>query len=202
MQYRYPMNWLLAALAGYLFGSLPFAYWFGLLQNKNLLLQGSGNVGAINASRVLGRVPGLMVLVLDVVKGIFAVAIGAFLAKDPAGGLLAGALAVWGHCYSVWLLGNGGKGIATASGVLFAVSLYLLSPTLALVGIFYGLTRNIYRSVLISALLLPFLAALIFQDWQHVLFGLGVGLPVGLRHVKDWNRREEGGKQKRAAGSE
>jgi glycerol-3-phosphate acyltransferase PlsY len=130
-----------------------------------------------------------MVLVLDMVKGILAVALGAFLAKDPAGGLLAGALAVWGHCYSVLLLGNGGKGIATASGVLFAVNLYLLAPAVALVGILYGLTRNIYRAVLIAALALPLLAALIFQDWQHLLFGLGVGLPVALRHTGEWNRK-------------
>jgi glycerol-3-phosphate acyltransferase PlsY len=182
------MNWLLAALAGYLFGSLPFAYWFGLLQGKNLLEAGSGNVGAKNATRVLGRVSGLLVLLLDVIKGILAVAMGAFAAKDPLGGLLAGALAVWGHCYSWLLLGNGGKGIATASGVLFAVSPFLFAPAAALIGILFGLARSLYRAVMISALLLPLLAALIFRDWQHLLFGLGVGLPVALRHVKDWNR--------------
>uniref|UniRef100_UPI0026078694 glycerol-3-phosphate acyltransferase n=1 Tax=uncultured Meiothermus sp. TaxID=157471 RepID=UPI0026078694 len=97
------MEWIYAALAGYLFGSLPFGFWFGALQNKNLLVEGSGNAGGTNAWRVLGPVPGLMVMALDVGKGIMAVALGEFLAKDPSGGLLAGATAVLGHCYSVWL---------------------------------------------------------------------------------------------------
>ncbi len=75
-----------AGLAGYLLGSLPFAYWFGILQNKNLLVEGSGNIGARNAWRVLGAVPGLMVLALDIGKGLMAVALGEFLARHPGGG--------------------------------------------------------------------------------------------------------------------
>lgn len=89
------MEWVYAALAGYLFGSLPFAYWFGVLQNKNLLAEGSGNVGGTNAWRVLGPVPGLMVMILDVAKGLMAVALGEFLARDPGGGLLGGAWPCW-----------------------------------------------------------------------------------------------------------
>jgi len=63
-------------LLGYFLGSLPVAYWFGALRGKDLLREGSGNPGALNAFRVLGPFPGLLVLLLDLFKGVLAVAVG------------------------------------------------------------------------------------------------------------------------------
>lgn len=182
------MEMLYAALTGYFLGSLPFAYWFGLLQNKNMLEAGSGNIGAKNAWRVLGAVPGLMVLLLDIAKGIMAVALGEYLAHDLNGGLIAGALAVIGHCYSLLLFGNGGKGIATAAGVLFAVNPLILMGALVVFLGLYLLLRSMYRAVLFTALALPILSVAIGQGWGYLGFGLGVGLAVASRHLKDWNR--------------
>jgi len=91
-----------ALIAGYLLGAVPFAVLFGLLQRKNLLALGSGNPGAVNAIRVLGPVPGLMVLFLDLAKGFLAVAFGEAFGGVP-GALAAGAAAVWGHAYSPFL---------------------------------------------------------------------------------------------------
>lgn len=185
------MELLYAALVGYGFGSLPIAYWFGILQGKNLLAEGTGNIGARNAWRVLGAMPGLMVLVLDIIKGLMAVAMGEFIAKDINGGLLAGALAVVGHCYSVWLLGKGGKGIAPAVGVLFAIKPALLVAVLLLLAIAYGLSRNLYRAVLITAALLPISAVFIGGSLAYLWFGFGVGIPIMLRHLPDWNRSSD-----------
>jgi len=182
------MELLYAALAGYFLGSLPFAYWFGLVQNKNLLAEGSGNVGTVNAWRVLGAVPGLLVLILDVLKGLMAVALGAFLARDLNGGLLAGALAVIGHCYSVWLLGRGGKGIAPAVGVLLAVKPSLLIAVVVLFGIAYLLTRSPYRAVLLAALVLPLSSAFIGGNLAYLWFGFGVAIPIIIKHWPEWNR--------------
>ncbi|PZA07831.1 MULTISPECIES: glycerol-3-phosphate acyltransferase [unclassified Meiothermus] len=182
------MGLLYAALAGYFFGSLPFAYWFGILQHKNLLEEGSGNVGTTNAWRVLGPVPGAMVLVLDVCKGILAVALGEFLAKDATGGLLAGALAVWGHCYSIWLLGKGGKGIATGVGVLFAVQPVILLIALGLFLACAFLTRNRYRAASLAALTLPVLSVAVVPITAYLWFGFGVGIPVAIKNLPDWNR--------------
>ncbi|MCS7058943.1 MAG: glycerol-3-phosphate acyltransferase [Meiothermus sp.] len=183
------MEWMYAGLAGYLLGSLPFAYWFGILQNKNLLTEGSGNIGARNAWRVLGAVPGLMVLVLDIAKGLMAVALGEFLAQHPGGGLLGGSLAVWGHCYSVWLLGRGGKGIAPSLGVLFAVHPALLGVAFGSFGLAYLLTRHPYRSVLLSALVFPLASSSLGASLAYLWFGFGVAVPVVLKHLADWNRR-------------
>lgn len=182
------MEWLYAALAGYLLGSLPFAYWFGVLQNKNLLLEGSGNIGARNAWRVLGAVPGLMVLVLDVAKGIMAVALGEFLAQSPGGGLLAGALAVIGHCYSLWLLGRGGKGLAPSLGVLFAINPLLLAAAAGFFALAYLLTRSLYRGVALGALAFPVAASVIGGSLDYLWFGFGVAMPVALKHLAEWHR--------------
>lgn len=182
------MGLFYAALAGYLLGSLPFAYWFGILQNKNLLEDGSGNVGTTNAWRVLGPVPGAMVLVLDVAKGILAVALGEFLAKDAAGGLLAGVLAVWGHCYSVWLLGKGGKGIATAVGVLFAVQPVILLVALGIFALLSLLTRSRSRAASLVALALPLVCVAVVPEAGYLWFGFGVGIPAALKNLPDWNR--------------
>lgn len=183
------MDYLNALLAGYFFGSLPFAYWFGLLRGKNMMAEGSGNVGSLNAMRVLGVVPGLMVLVLDVAKGLMAVAIGEFLGKSLEAGLLAGAAAVWGHCFSVWLLGRGGKGLAPAVGVLLAVKPLMLLFSLVLIGLIYLLSSSLYRSIALVALCFPLIAASVGQAAPYVWFGLGVGIPIALRHLPEWNRR-------------
>ncbi|MEN2981205.1 MAG: glycerol-3-phosphate acyltransferase, partial [Thermus sp.] len=97
----------LALLLGYFLGSFPVAYWFGALRGRNVLREGSGNPGALNAYRLLGPVPGLMVLFLDLFKGLLAVALGEGAAGSPLGGLLGGVGAVWGHAFSPWLLFRG-----------------------------------------------------------------------------------------------
>jgi len=181
------MEWVYAALAGYALGSLPFAYWFGLLQNKNLLTEGSGNVGSLNAWRVLGVVPGLMVMVLDLAKGLMAVALGEFLARDPGGGLLAGALAVLGHCYSIWLLGRGGKGITPSIGALLAINPWLLAAAGGSFGLAYLLTRHPYRSVALTALAFPLASSAVGGSLSYLWFGFGIALPVLLKHLAEWN---------------
>jgi len=170
-------------------GSLPFAYWFGVLQNKNLLVEGSGNVGGTNAWRVLGAVPGLMVMVLDVAKGVMAVALGEVLVQSPNGGLLAGAMAVLGHCYSVWLLGRGGKGIAPTIGALFAINPLLLAIAAGSAALAYLLTGSRYRAVFLAALAFPVASSAFGGGLSYLWFGFGVAVPIMLKHLGDWNRK-------------
>lgn len=176
------MALLYAALLGYLFGSLPFAYWFGLMQGKNLMTEEPGNLGTLGAWRTLGMVPGVLVGVLGGMKGLMAVALGEFMARDLNGGLVAGAFAVLGHCYSVWLLGRGGRGLAPAVGVLFAVKLSLLGAGLLLVGLAYALTRNPNRAVFLAALVFPLSSLFIGGGMAYLWFGVGVAAPILLRH--------------------
>ncbi len=177
-----------ALLLGYFLGSLPTAYWFGALRGRNLLQEGSGNPGALNAYRVLGPVPGFMVLLLDAFKGILAVALGEGVAGSPLGGLAGGVGAVFGHAFSPWLAFRGGKGLATGAGVLLAVDPRMLLGSLLLFAILQALFRRPYRVALAVALAQPLLAALLHPSFAFLLFGLGLGLPVALRHLKDWDR--------------
>lgn len=179
----------LALLLGYFLGSLPIAFWFGAIRGRSLLKEGSGNPGALNAYRVLGPIPGLMVLLLDVFKGVLAVALGEGVAGTPLGGLAGGVGAVWGHAFSPWLLFQGGKALAPGIGVLLAVNPKLLLLALLLFALLYAFSRRPYRAALATALALPLLAAATGHTLPHLLFGLGVGLPVALRHLKDWDRQ-------------
>ncbi len=176
-----------AFVAGYLLGALPFAMVFGFLQRKNLLREGSGNPGAVNAFRVLGVIPGLMVLVLDLAKGFLAVAFGEALAGVP-GALLAGAAAVWGHAYSPFLGFRGGKGIAPGAGAVLAVDPRLLLLSLLVFAIFWAATRRLYRAAMLAALLFPLVAFGYTGRVDLLLFALFAVIPVVLRQLEDWNR--------------
>ena len=122
---------LLALLAAYLLGSIPTAVWvgrrfFGLADIRE---HGSGNAGATNTFRVLGKKAGSAVMAVDVLKGYVAAALPAWLALAPAGSgpllyaqLAGGALAVVGHIYPVWAQFRGGKGVATIVGMMLAIA--------------------------------------------------------------------------------
>lgn len=180
---------LWAFLLGYFLGSFPVAYWFGALRGRNLLQEGSGDPGPLNAYRLLGPVPGLLALLLDLFKGALAVAAGeAALGGDPLGGLAGGVGAVWGHAFSPWLLFRGGKALATAAGALLAVDPHLLLAAFLLLAFLALAFRRPHRAALAVALALPLLAAAVDRTPYHLLFGLGVGLPVALRHLTDRDR--------------
>ena len=178
---------LRAAIVGYLVGGLPTAIFFGWLQRKNLLREGSGNPGALNAMRVLGAVPGAMVLLLDLSKGFLAVAMGEALGGYP-GALVAGAAAVWGHAYSPYLLFRGGKGLAPALGALLAVSPWLAGLSLLVFGLFFLAGRRPYRAALTAAAVFPLVAYGYSGRVELFLFGFFLALPPVLRQLKDWNR--------------
>ena len=177
------MDVLYAAAAGYLLGSLPFAVWFGWIQKKNLLAEGSGNPGAINAMRVLGVVPGLMVLLLDVFKGFLAVFYGTLLG-GTAGALVGGVAAVAGHLCSIWIRCRGGKGIATAAGVWLAVQPgVVFTLALAWVG-GWILSRDAYKSFAVTVLFLMPVAYWFTRDVGVALTALAISGLLFSVHLK------------------
>lgn len=111
----------LSLLAAYLVGSIDFAVVIARMHGVDIRQVGSGNPGASNVLRTLGRVPAAMVFVGDMLKGLVAAAMGTLAAGgDPRSTLAfaAGLAAVLGHCYPVFHRFRGGKGVATAAGVL------------------------------------------------------------------------------------
>ncbi len=123
-------DWRLWVLVSYLCGSVPFGLLIGLAWGVDIRKSGSGNVGATNASRVLGRNWGITCFLLDVSKGAAPV-LGAGWAMGLLGGdlsagqawqwLAVAATAILGHIYPIWLRFRGGKGVATGLGVLLGL---------------------------------------------------------------------------------
>lgn len=115
------MNWLLAALLGYLLGSIPF----GLLLTRvagvdDVRKIGSGNIGATNVLRTGNKGLAAATLLLDLAKGLVAVGVAKLAWPDTEG--LAAIAAIAGHCFPMWLGFRGGKGVATAGGVCFGLA--------------------------------------------------------------------------------
>jgi len=115
----------LIVVLAFLAGSIPFGVIVSrLFFRVDLRAQGSGNIGAANALRTLGKVPAIVVLILDILKGAVPTALAAGYGGDavPWIGPAAGAAAIVGHVYSPWLGWRGGKGVATHLGVLIALA--------------------------------------------------------------------------------
>ena len=153
------MHPLLGVLIAYLAGSIPFAYIAGRANGIDLRTQGSGNLGATNAMRVLGPKWGILVYVADTLKGAIPVlALPPVIQSSRADlwAIVFGVAAIIGHVRPVFLMGQGGgKGVATTGGVFFGLSwlatlIAFLSFLLAL-----ALTRRVSVGSLTAAVVLP-----------------------------------------------
>ena len=139
------MPWLFIAVGSYLFGSIPSGYLAGRCCDVDLRTQGSGNIGATNACRVLGKRWGYAVFLVDFLKGVIPVILanqwsvhhGVHPISAP--GAVAALCTLLGHSFSVWLKFKGGKGIASSAGVivglfpttfLFVIGIWLLTFTI------------------------------------------------------------------------
>lgn len=122
----------LFAVASFLIGSIPFGYIIGVLFFKtDIRKSGSGNIGAMNAMRTIGKGGAVAVLLLDALKGFLPpFLVLHFDLLPPYGAAVVAMAAVLGHCFSPWLGWKGGKGVATSFGAIFA-----LCPAAGLVAI-------------------------------------------------------------------
>src|SRR3954466_2757072 len=150
---------LLAILCAYLIGSVPFALilasWWG---SRDLFRRGSGNPGAANVWRMVGRRAGLLVAILDIAKGAAGVAIARLLHGDGGTPAAAGLAAVLGHIYPVWLRYRGGKGVATACGAFSVLAPAALLPALAIFFAGVWTTKYVSLGSVLAAVSLPALA--------------------------------------------
>jgi glycerol-3-phosphate acyltransferase PlsY len=201
------MHWIIIALiTSYLLGSVPTAYLFGrLLRGIDIRKHGSGNVGATNALRVLGKGPGIAVLGLDILKGLAAVLILGKVFGPKIPGLSTEALSVLlgmgciiGHNWTVFLQFKGGKGIATSLGVLIGLATNLqglrivLGAVIVTWFIVFLLARIVSLASILSAIFLPVYMFLFRQPGILLFSSLILSFFVILRHKSNLNRLFQG----------
>jgi len=126
---------------GFAAGSIPFGVLIARRMGIDIKAHGSGNIGASNVTRVIGVIPGLMVLVLDATKGALPVAMALHWSQAPWTAALTGFAAILGHCFSPALGGRGGKGVATAFGVFIVLTPELVLVALGAFAVLVQMTR-------------------------------------------------------------
>jgi glycerol-3-phosphate acyltransferase PlsY len=200
---------IVCCFAGYLLGSFPAGYFAGRLAGVDVRASGSGNIGATNVLRVLGKKWGYPVFVIDALKGFAAVRL-AFLfvrywpeAKPYAEyfAILGAIMSVAGHMFPVWLRFKGGKGVATSAGAL--VGLMPLAVPLVLVVwiIVFETTRYVSLASILAAIALPIIVSLLarwkFVDtWALIYFSILITVLVLWRHRSNFSRLLKGTEQR------
>ncbi len=204
--------WILSGLIiNYLIGSIPTAYIFGrLLKGIDIRQYGSGNVGATNALRVLGKGVGITVLALDIVKGFLPVLLMGdfFVSKNPTlkpeiTYLLLGVSCICGHNWTIFLNFKGGKGIATTLGLLLALAVKIsgLGLVIGLVLLVwlssFIITRIVSLSSIIAAISLPvFILIFLHRSITLVIAGFLLSVFTIYRHKSNIHRLMQGKESK------
>jgi len=188
---------VIALIVSYLIGSVPTAYVFGkLYKGIDIREHGSGNVGATNAIRVLGKVPGFTVLLIDICKGVLPLTLvgNIFSLETAFSRVMLGLAVVAGHNWTIFLNFKGGKGIATSLGVLIGLALQfpelrvvlyicLLSWLIAFLACGYVSLASI-----LAATLMPVVMVVTGQPFEIVLLGVIFCIFVVVRHQPNIKR--------------
>jgi acyl phosphate:glycerol-3-phosphate acyltransferase len=200
---------LTCSLLGYLLGSFPAGYLAGRLAGVDVRREGSGNIGATNVLRTLGKKWGYPVFAIDAFKGFAAVRISLMLvnlwpeAKPYAEyiAILTAMSCVAGHAFPVWLRFKGGKGVATSAGALAGL-VPLAVPFVLLVWIVvFEISRYVSLASIIAAIFLPIIVGLLtrwnFVDTRALIyFSLAIMLLVLWRHRSNFSRLLNGTEQR------
>ncbi len=198
------MNLLFLAISvvlSFLIGSIPVAYIFGrVLKGLDIREYGSGNMGATNAFRVLGKGPGTIVLILDIIKGIIPVTLvsNAFGLVDALSLVIIGVATVAGHNWTVFLGFKGGKGMATSFGVLIGLAIQfqglrivLLWVTMTWLALFL-LFGFVSLASITAAVFFPILMVVFFEPFPLIIMSIVLCVFIVFRHRSNIKRLAKG----------
>ena len=190
------MNVVVSVVIAYVVGSIPTAFLVGRANGIDLRTVGSGNLGATNVFRTLGWKWGLAVYIADMLKGMLPVLWLPQIAAVPTGwpwGVAFGLAAIVGHVRPVFLLGKGGgKGVATASGVFFALAPIPASCAMLAFAVVVAASRYVSLGSLIGAVVLP----LVLLAQERALTPL-VLVSMSVAAFVFWTHRENIGRLRR-----
>ena len=190
----------LGILSAYIIGSVPTAYIFGrLLKGVDIRKFGSGNIGATNTFRTIGRIPGLIVLAIDILKGfVCATYIANFfmfispVARPELYMVFTGLAAIAGHNWTVFLRFKGGKGVATSAGVVIG-----LVPGIFWLGflawvIVFSVTGYVSLASIIASISVPIFTLVFSEPTELIIFTSLLCLIIVYRHRSNIRRLSKG----------
>jgi acyl phosphate:glycerol-3-phosphate acyltransferase len=197
------LNGLLLIIA-YLLGSIPSGYWAGrILKGIDIREHGSGSTGATNVLRTIGKLPALVVLLVDISKGAAAIGLMNWVYRWAANTTtpgevnlswfawivtLVGLLALLGHSKSIFLNFTGGKSVATSLGILLAMNWLVGLGALAVFGVVLAVSRIVSLGSILAAIAVPLLMLATQQPLPYLLFGIAGGIYVIWRHQTNIQR--------------
>ena len=183
-------------LLAYLLGSIPFGVVLAKFKQVDLRQHGSGNIGATNVARTLGKTAGILTLLGDGGKGYLATWIAGQLLEAQWAVAVAGLMAFLGHIFPIFLKFKGGKGVATGLGVF----LYLMPwAGLSAIGIFAGclaFTRYVSVSSILAAISLPWLGIYFQAPGPSVYVATAAAILTSIRHHENIQRLIDGTESK------
>ena len=200
---------ILAGVLAYLIGSIPSAVWFGRAVHKiDVREHGSGNPGATNTFRVLGKRAGTIVLLFDIAKGLLATSLAVVLLKFGIinedqlilAKLILGMIAVFGHLFPIFLRFKGGKGVATLFGMMIGIQLPVALISLAIFLLTLITSKYVSLGSMVAALSFPLMLVFIpqFNTGEPILvmFGFFLAIVVFWSHNKNVKRILQGEESK------
>jgi glycerol-3-phosphate acyltransferase PlsY len=192
----------LAIILSYLLGSIPTSYIVGKLwKGIDLRKHGSGNVGATNTFRVLGPIPGVTVLLVDILKGLVAVLlITRLVVSGSISGewikVFCGLAAICGHNWTIFLKFRGGRGVATSIGVFFGLVPQAIGITMIVGVAIIALSRYVSLGSISGAILFPILVCHFKISLPYLFFSLLASLLVIIQHIPNIKRLIKGKENK------
>lgn len=194
---------------GYFLGSFPAGYFAGRLAGVDIRSVGSGNIGATNVLRSLGKRWGYPVFIIDALKGFASVRLAFILVKYwPAAqpyaeyiAILTAIMSVAGHMFPIWLRFKGGKGVATSAGALFGLMPWVVPCVFLVWFIVFEISRYVSLASIIAAISLPIIAGLFahwrfIDTWALVYFSILITALVLWRHRSNFSRLLKGTEQR------
>lgn len=192
-------------LFSYILGSIPFGFIVAKSKGIDIRSIGSGNIGATNVGRALGKKWQFIVLILDALKGVAAVLISEQVFKEKeqwtaVAPLLAGICVIAGHNWTIFLKFKGGKGVSTTAGVILALSPFAFFAGLATYLITTKLTRYVSLGSMLGSIAISISIFLIPHERKHPLylqiFGILISVLVLYRHKENIKRLLKGEESK------
>ena len=191
------MDVFLVILGAYLIGSIPNGLIFGkLIWKKDLRRFGSHNIGATNAWRILGPKAGLLIFLLDFIKGQLGVMLGSCVIGTPCAMVLGGFFAMVGHMFPLFLGLRGGKGVATGLGVMAALMPKITAIIFVVWLVVVLLTRYVSVGSIIASVLAPILAACFKEPLIYFAFAFVAAAVIIWRHRENITRLKAGRENK------